>query len=189
MTDIKTSSWDKHDYSLLFYGLVRGQRPSICVELGTYAGYSAYQIGTALKHNGFGVLYCYDLWEYYPFNKVPKKVAEDNLKGLPVNLCQEDAFGAYKHFGYMSVDLLNVDVSNDGDTYMKVLLEWYPYLSPLAYVLLEGGIKERDEVGWMKKYNKKPIVSALNNYQITKRYEINVLPYFPGLSILKKVAR
>lgn len=186
---IRTSSWDKHDYSLLFYGLVRGQRPSICVELGTYAGYSAFQIGTALKHNGFGVLHCYDLWESYPFNKVPMRVAEDNLKDLPVDLHKEDAFNAHSHYQPMSVDLLNVDVSNDGDTYLKILLDWYPLLSPLAYVLLEGGSPERDQVEWMIKYNKKPILSALRNYQITSRYEINVLPYFPGLTILKKVAK
>lgn len=187
MNDIRTTSWDKHDYSLLFYGLVRGQRPSICVELGTYAGYSAFQIGSALKHNGFGVLDCYDLWEKYPFNKVPMSVARDNLKNLPVNLHQEDALEAHKHYDFMSIDLLNVDISNDGDTYLKVLVDWYKKLSPLAYVLLEGGSPERDKVEWMVKYNKKPIVSALNNYQITRRYEVNVLPYFPGLSILKKV--
>ena len=76
------SSYEKNNYGELFYALMRIYQPKIVVELGTKAGFSAYHIARGLKDNEKGRLYCYDLWENYKFNSVPKSVAEENLKEL-----------------------------------------------------------------------------------------------------------
>jgi len=49
----------------------------------------------------------------------------------------------------MSIDLLNVDVSNDGDTYMKVLLEWYPLPFTLGIRFIRRRELRKREVDWM----------------------------------------
>lgn len=183
--DIESSSWDRM-YGFFFYGLVRGLKPDRCVELGTYAGFSAYWISLALKHNAFGQLDCYDLWGKYPYNHVEMEVAQKNLEGLPVNLHQEDASLVYAHYKPLMVDLLMVDLSNDGFTYRKILDDWYSKLSPGAIVLMEGGTEERDKVSWMIEYKKEPIKKVLKDDLITERYNFITLTPFPGLTIFTK---
>jgi predicted O-methyltransferase YrrM len=184
--NIKTNSWCNGVWDLFFYGIVRGLRPNKCVELGTYAGYSAYCIGTALQHNGFGTLDCYDLWEQYPYRKVSKAEAEKNLSGLPVRLNQEDAFIAYSHYKNLSVDLLNIDLSNDGRTYRAMLENWYQRLSPKGIIIMEGGSEERDNVEWMVKFNKHSIIDILKSKFVNNLYDFDVLTPFPSVTIFTK---
>lgn len=184
--NIKTSTWINKAYSYFFYGIVRGLKPKLSVELGTYAGFSAYYIASALKDNGFGSLHCYDLWEKYKYNKVPKQMADNNLSGLPVRLFQEDGYTAFANYPPDSVDLLNVDLSNDGSTYLQILDSWYSRLTPGAVVLMEGGTPDRDNVEWMLRYDKQPICRALENRNITNKYRFNTLPEFPGMTVLSK---
>lgn len=184
--NIHTSSWKHHEYDLLFYGLVTGLRPKVCVELGTLAGYSAYCIATALKDLGQGHLDCYDLWEGYKFNHVPMATAKKNLEGLPVSLNRQDCETVFAHYTTGSVDLLLVDISNDGFVYEKMLSDWYSKLSDKAIVIMEGGCEARDEVEWMKKFKKKPIRKALSDGFIKEHYDFVVFPFFPGITILRK---
>lgn len=184
---INSTSWSNGEYDLFFYGLVRGLRPKLVVELGTYAGYSAYCMASALKDNGFGRLDCYDLWENYPFNHVFIKEAKENLKGLPVNLNQEDAFLAHFHYKPFSIDLLMVDISNNGDTFKRILQTWEKVVSPNGIIMFEGGTEERDQVEWMKKYEKPSIVETLREDKyINDKYNWSVIDCFPGLTIFTK---
>lgn len=188
---ILSNAWKTVNYGFLFYGIIRGLRPDVCVELGTYAGFSAYWFGLALKHNGKGHLDCYDLWEQYLFNHVEKVVAEKNLEGLPVRLYQEDAVNAYKKYGANSVDFLMIDLSNTGDIYRDYLYNWYHKLSPNAIVLMEGGTIERDNVEWMKKFEKPSIQRAFDedlvkNSYLLSHYDYVVISLFPGLTMFTK---
>jgi len=185
--NIITTSWTNPYYSLFFYNLVKEMHPDLCVELGTLAGYSAYCISSALKKNGHGHLECWDLWENYKYNHVPLRTAENNLKGLPVILYNSDAFKAHENYRNGSVDLLMVDLSNDGDTYSRILHDWYPKLSEHSKVLMEGGTEERDNIKWMKDYNKRPILDAIMNDEfILSHYNNTVLVPFPGLTVFEK---
>lgn len=183
---IETSSWVSGKHELFFYGLVRGLRPVLCVELGTYAGFSAYWTALALKHNGQGSLYCYDLWEDYQYNKVDMKVAQKNLLGLPVSLYKGDVFKVHKDYDNGQVDYLNIDVSNDGDKLRYFLNKWYHKLSPHALVTFEGGTEQRDNVDWMKDYGKPKIRKSLGDKLVNSLYRFNVISFFPGITILEK---
>jgi predicted O-methyltransferase YrrM len=184
--EIKTSSWINGKHELFFYGLVRGLKPKVCVELGTYAGFSAYWMALALKDNGFGYIDCYDMWDKYEFNHVSKKEADKNLKGLPVNLFQIDAKDAPVFYKKGMVDLLYVDISNSGEIYRDILTRWYHLISKNGLIVMEGGTKERDNVDWMKKYKKEKIQKVLGDKNINSLYRFNIISFFPGLTILEK---
>jgi predicted O-methyltransferase YrrM len=184
--NIRSTSWTHEFFPLFLYNSVRYTKPDLCVELGTLAGYSAFCIATALVDNCKGHLECYDLWEQYPYNHVTKQEAFQNLMGLPVVLNQQDAYYAVKNFKDASVDFLMVDISNDGDTYKRILTDWYQKLSSHATVILEGGCVERDEVEWMVKYNKKPIQSVFKDKDILEKYAITNIGCFPSITIAQR---
>lgn len=187
--NIKTTSFNNEFFAPFIYNAVRDLRPYHCVELGTYAGFSAYCIGSALRDNECGGLICYDLWESYPFNHVPMKEAEENLKGLPVQLKMQDAMEAYKEHDDKSVNFLMVDISNDGDVYRKALCNWHSKLSDGATVMLEGGHPDRDLVEWMLKYDKIPIRMALHDEVLNELYKFFVVGDFPSITVAIKKER
>ena len=189
MAIINSTSWGSQEYSLYFYGVIRGLRPDICVELGTYEGFSAYWIASGLMCNAKGRLHCYDLWEDYPFTHCEMKVAKENLKNLPVNLFKMDTKDVHLLYKDNTVDFLMIDISNDGDIYKEYLRNWYPKLTKRSIVLAEGGIPERDEVEWMKKYNKSPIAKTLRQDPfILSHYDYAISETFPGVTMFTKKA-
>lgn len=66
------------EVSEFVYGLIRGIQPDVCLETGTHLGHTSFQIGSALKKNGQGVLHTYEPQE--------AKVAQASAlcKGLPI---------------------------------------------------------------------------------------------------------
>lgn len=186
---IGSTSWGSGEFTLAFFCTVFAKKPQLVVELGTYEGFATYWMGSALKCLGAGRLLSYDLWEDYPYTHCDKKLTEHNLSGLQdfVELRQKDAWKAHEDFEDNSVDILYVDISNDGDIYREFLFNWYPKLKDDAIILFEGGTMARDNVEWMKKYNKKPIVQELRtNPWILSHFNFGTMGSFPGLTIFKK---
>lgn len=179
------SSYEKNNYGELFYSLMRIYRPKKVIELGTKAGYSAYHIARGLKDNHQGSLYCYDLWEKYPFNSFPKKSAEKNLKEFKdiISLTLQDVAGVEKK--HQTVDILHVDLNNEGAILEKIIPCWIDKVRQL--IIIEGGSSERDKVKWMIKYKKMPIKSWLKDYRL-KRVDIEYLTIepFPSITIIRK---
>lgn len=66
---------------MLLYSIVRRERPSIVVELGTGMGVTAAWIAAAMRENGHGVLYTYDNGAHYARPKV-----REFLQDLPLPL-------------------------------------------------------------------------------------------------------
>jgi len=186
LPNIKSTSWKDEFFPFFIHNAIKYLKPDLCVELGTYAGYSAYCIGTALVENMKGHLECYDLWEKYPFNHTTKEEATFNLLGLPIELRLQDATLAYENYDKNTVDFLMVDISNDGKVYKDTLMNWYDKLTSKASVFLEGGSEERDEVEWMKKYNKIPIRKTVKNKDLMDSYTFVNVGGFPSLTIAQK---
>jgi len=179
------SSYEEYDYGSVFYGLTRVTKPLLVVELGTKAGYSAFYVAKALKENGKGEIHCYDLWERYQYNSTPINETEENLKefiqdGI-VTLNQRDVLGVDEN--YESVDILHVDVGNHGEILDKIIPCWLPKVKSL--IILEGGSEERDQVDWMKKYNKIPLRDWLSRNKHLFNYI--TLKNFPSLTILEPI--
>ena len=179
------SSYKKNNYGDFFYSLMRAYQPKKVVELGTKAGFSAYHIARGLKDNGKGTLDCYDIWEKYKFNSVPQAVAEKNLKKFKdiISFKLADAVGIDK--SYKTIDILHVDLSNEGGILEKIIPKWINKTCQL--IIIEGGSSERDKIGWMIKYKKIPIAKWLEDFS-HRRSDIEYLTIepFPSVTIIQK---
>ena len=179
------SSYEKNNYGELFYSLMRVYQPKKVVELGTKAGYSAYHIARGLRVNGKGTLDCYDLWEKYEFKSVPKSVAEKNLKEFKdiVSFKLRDAVGVNKL--YDKIDILHVDISNDGEKLEKIIPKWIDKVRQL--IIIEGGSEEHDKLDWMIKFKKMPIQKWLKGFS-QKRSDIEYVTIepFPSVTLMRK---
>jgi len=65
------------DISVLLYSLVRREKPKVVVELGTGLGVSTVWIASAMKENGFGVIYTFDNGSHFE-----KESVKDFLRDL-----------------------------------------------------------------------------------------------------------
>lgn len=177
------SSYEKNNYGDLFYSIIRVYRPKTVIELGTKAGYSAYHIARALNDNGQGKLFCYDLWEKYPFHSVPKSVAQNNLKKFK-NIIKFKLIEATKVSSlHKSVDILHIDISNEGGILNKIIPDWIKQTRQL--IIIEGGSAERDKIEWMLKYKKVPIEKWLKDFGRRHKIEYVTVEPFPSVTLIR----
>ena len=174
------SSFRRNRLGEVLYNCVVERRPKRIVEFGVYRGYSTVSMGMALRALGAGHLNAFDLFERYPYRHVHRDIAQASvdsygLSGV-VTLCQMDLYDWLKE--PTEVDLLFVDVSNSGDTIRDVERAVRPQLERGAEVVFERGSRERDEIGWMVKYQKTPIRSV----QKEVRYDL-LTEMFPSFSV------
>jgi len=176
--DIETS-YHTSTIGRTLYEQVLEHKPEKIVEVGTLHGYTTVLMAMALDELGRGHIKAYDLFEEYPYKHPTFEGTTANIrryglskyvtlgkKGLDEWLADPDEF-----------DLLYIDVSNNGDVIDKVYSAVKDRIAKGAVVLFEGGSKERDEVEWIKKYNKKPIGEAKAPYKV-------IDSTFPSLSML-----
>jgi predicted O-methyltransferase YrrM len=191
------SSYRDSNYGSLFYSLTCINKPKLVVELGTYQGYSGLHIANALvqNRNVSSEFYMIDLWEDYPYRKCSLQTTKNNfasngllsLKQPSCYFLQRDAVEAHTKFKNGSIDLLHIDLSNDGDSLQRCLERWHCKLNSDATLIMEGGSKARDEIVWMQKNEKKPIRSFLNSDWFVSRYMSITLGPFPSITIARKL--
>lgn len=196
LTDVQ-SSYLEHAFGEVFYALVRAHRSKCIVELGTFQGYSGLHMAAGLRDNQISgsELHLIDLWDEYPYRhcslqstqqKFEKNqlLATEYLRTCFHNL---NAFEAQAEFETAAIDLLHIDISNDGKSLQQALSLWHDKLCASALLLIEGGSAERDEINWMVKYDKQPIRQFLNSDWFRDRYEFMTLQPFPSLTIARKL--
>jgi hypothetical protein len=178
------SSYVARDYGSIFYALIRALNPTRAVEIGIFQGFSLLSAAAALRDNGAGRIAGHDLFDAYPYRhadkeQVSRQIAASGLERWAVTHCCDER---HVHERYNTVDYLHVDVSNNGDTYRRVFEQWSRKVRQV--ILLEGGSAERDQVDWMRRYDKPAIGPALA--EIGERYpnwSLTVLQPFPSLTI------
>jgi predicted O-methyltransferase YrrM len=185
------SSYIPNHFGRLIQSLVEVLQPNLALEIGILDGYSTLHIARGLRNNGKGKLYAFDLFERYPY-KSQKKFEVENLisrQGLSqyIEVIQEDADNISQEFQPNSIDLMHVDISNDGETIKKSLNQWDSKLKPGGLIIFEGGSPLRDEIEWMKKYNRESISKELKINTILKdNYTFSTLHPFPSLTLCSK---
>lgn len=181
------SSYIQNNYDDVFFANVRAYQPINCVELGILDGFSAFHIGRGLQANGRGILNAYDLFEGYKYKHGDQEEVFRTLQGMPVNIHKKDAFEVFKDYADNTVDFLHVDISNNGDTFDKIMDQWDLKIVQGGVILFEGGSQERDEVDWMVKYNFRPIKPAIEQNKIVEdKYIFGTYLPFPSLTVLLK---
>jgi len=171
------SSYRENDIGRTLYDFIMVHEPLRIVEIGVLNGYSTVAIAQALRDLEKGHLTAYDLFEDYEFKHSTQNDVESTLAkhGVAryVTLKKGDLNEWLKN--PEPFDLLHVDVSNTGETLEQLYDALEPNIKAGALVIFEGGTLQRDNVEWMKKFNKKPMRHTQINYK--------VLNYnFPGLS-------
>jgi predicted O-methyltransferase YrrM len=190
------SSYATNNFGDIFYYTVQSRLPQLIVEFGILHGYSTYYLAKGLQANiskqYTGKLISYDLFDQYEYNHGNREEVELllNTYGLSqfVEIRQGNIFEVCNEFKDLSIDILHVDISNDGDILKKVVEYWDTKLQLQGIILFEGGSEERDNIEWMKKYNKKSIRQEMDTNLIFKsKYIIGTYEKFPSLSVLRKV--
>jgi predicted O-methyltransferase YrrM len=168
------SSYKYNNLGKTLYDYVRYEKPDVVIDFGVLDGYSTVALALGCKENGKGKVKVYDLFEDYEFNHSQLERLVKNLKeyGLIdwVEIEKKNFFDWVKDpepFG-----LLHLDISNTGD-----IIDLLIPLKDKGTILFEGGTDQRDHVGWIQKYNKKPINQ-------TKAEFVVVNPLFPSISKL-----
>jgi len=177
-----SSSYVENELGKKLASLIYQEKPKNVVEFGVLNGYSTLWFGKAISSlANRGHVYGYDLWDDYEhkhgvFADVQKRIVDNDLSDW-ITLGKMDIFEWAKH--PPGFDLLHVDISNDGEKLERLynLLKDRPQTKG-ALMVFEGGTKERDEVEWMKKYNKKPITETNIPYIVIEER-------FPGLSVVR----
>lgn len=183
------STYKDHGYGHFFYALARAIRPRCCVELGVLQGFSLLAVAAALRDNGTGSIRGVDLFEDYPYRHAQHADVENHIKACGLEnwskITKADAFLA--HGGHNDLDYLHVDLSNDGDTYRSVFRHWAGKVRQA--ILMEGGSADRDQVEWMVKYGKTPIVPAIDEIRRAHPdWTIVVLEPYPSLTVAVRSA-
>lgn len=172
------SSYKKEiTYGHLLDGITYGINPKLIVEIGILDGYS-------LKHfiNGSSketIIKAYDIFEDFNGNHANKdKLIERFKEHKNVSIEYGDFYKLYDTLE--EIDILHIDIANNGDVYEFAMKNYLPKLSKNGIIILEGGSEERDNVEWMIKYNKPKIQT------IVKKYNMKVIGTFPSISLFRK---
>ena len=80
-----------------------------------------------------------------------------------------------------NLDIIHIDIANDGNVYKYAVENYMNLLSRKGILVLEGGSRERDEVDWMKRYEKPPITEYLKSITLPRK----TLGKFPSITMIK----
>jgi predicted O-methyltransferase YrrM len=189
------SSYKKNKIGRTLAVMTLGKKPRIIVECGILDGYSLYHLAKATKSNSEALYFrghviAYDLFDEYEFKHGNAVDVHNMLKheGVSdyVTILQGDAYKVHENYNDGEIDLLHVDISNDGDTFLKMFELWSPKISQFGRIVFEGGSDARDSVEWMKKYNKTPIRPAIHKLAGKKGWQIMVIKDWPSLTLIER---
>jgi predicted O-methyltransferase YrrM len=189
MSEEYTSSYLSNglDFGTVFDLLIFLNRPTRIVEFGILKGFSLNKMLTALKKYNIKnyQLNAYDIFDKFNGNHADLNELQQKFKDNGLTIAELDFYQGYKKYENNSIDLLHIDIANDGDVYEFAMDHYYSKLSKGGLLVFEGGSHERDQVCWMTKYNKRPINPYLDKL-ISDGYEISLIKEFPSLTILRK---
>lgn len=101
-----------------------------------------------------------------------------------VSINYGDYYKEYKNIEDNSIDIIHIDIANNGDVIEFAFENYINKLTKNGIFIFEGGSKERDEIEWMNKYNKKKINPIFEKYK--KDFLITTIGNIPSLTIVKK---
>ena len=190
------SSFNKNNYWKLFFLIGFFSKNITIYDNGVLHGYSliSFAFGKLLSGCKKKVI-GQDLFEKYKFNKsiyinVKKKINKFKLNKVVLlkikNIMKKSNYKK-KIFELKRIKeegIHMIDLSNCGTIVNSAIenTDW----KKVKYLIFEGGgSKQRDNITWMKRQNRKKIVPVLNVFK-KKGFKVLSLKYFPSLSIVMK---
>ena len=169
------------DYGALIETITVLQQPKSIIEIGILDGYSLHHfINSTDSHKT--TIKAYDIFEKFNGNHSNESDLKERFKNNHnVTINYGDFYELHKNIN-TPVDLIHIDIANNGDTYENAIQHYLPKLSPTGIMILEGGSVQRDEVEWMNKYNKPKILPVIQKY--SKDYIIKTIGNIPSLTFI-----
>ena len=160
-------------------------RPKVIVEFGILGGFSLMNMAAAGNNLARGPdIAAYDIFEKFEGNHAGPEIVQ-RFKSYPnVSIREGDFYGVYQEIPDGSVDILHVDIANDGDVYKFAVEKYMGKLRPSGLMILEGGSEERDCVDWMVRYEKPKIREFLRQNR-AHNFEYVTINIFPSVTIIK----
>ena len=180
---IRSSYQNNLDYSDIFAILCFMKTPELVVEIGILDGYSLESIHKNVSKQCN--IDAYDIFDEFNGNSADKnKLIEKFKEHDNISIKYGDLYEKYKDFKDNTIDILHVDIANNGDTYEFVLCNYLSKIRKDGIIILEGGSEERDNIEWMNNYTKPKICPVLRKYD--DMYDIVTIGNIPSITIVKR---
>jgi hypothetical protein len=190
------SSYKKNNLGRTLEVMTLGKKPRIIVECGILDGYSLYHLAKATKLNSEALYFrghviAYDLFDDYEFKHGNAVDVHNMLQYEGVSdyatILQGDAYKVHENYNDGEIDLLHIDISNDGDTFLNMFNLWSSKISQFGRIVFEGGSRDRDNVEWMKKYNRRPIRPVISELVgMAHGWQVMVIKDWPSLTVIER---
>lgn len=159
------------------------KNPKKIVECGILEGYSLDKF--IWNSNLDTQIDAYDIFDKFNGNHAIKdKIIKQFNKYDNVNIKYGDFYDVYQKYDDKSIDILHIDIANNGDVYEFMFQNYVDKLKDDGIILMEGGSFQRDSIEWMIKYNKPQINPVLNKY--SDKFYIKTIGEIPSITIIKK---
>jgi len=148
------------------------------IEFGVLDGYSTNIIAEHVHQ-----LTAYDIFEEFQGNHAKHSIASELQSNVELkygDFYDDTLFDAIED---KSMDLIHIDIANTGDVYKQVP-KWLKKIKDTGLLILEGGSTQRDDVGWMIKYNKPPIHEQVE-ILLKEGYDGKTIGEFPSLTVFR----
>ena len=181
---IKSSYKNTIDYKDIFSTLCFLNNPNKIIEIGILDGYSLKSMADNVSINT--QIEAYDIFEEFNGNRANK----DKLNSIfetykNVNIQYGNFYNLVDTIDNNSIDILHIDIANNGDTYEFAINNYMNKLTENGIMILEGGSEERDNVEWMKRYNKPKIYPILSKYK--NQFKTITIGNIPSITIIKYI--
>lgn len=179
---MKSSYNNNISYGDIFSTICLLKNPQKIVEIGILEGFSLKKFANNSSKNC--IIEAYDIFDEFNGNSANKKFLLNNFKEYKnVNIQYGDFYSLNNKFEDKSIDILHIDIANNGNTYEYVFENYIKKIKEDGIIILEGGSIERDKISWMIKYNKKMIHPILNKYR--ENYNILTIGKIPSITIIQ----
>ena len=160
------------------------KKPKKIVEFGILNGDSLLHMSeVCLKTASINA---YDIFDKFNGNSANKnELIKKFKKNKNITINYGNYFTKHKQLKDNSIDILHIDIANDGKIYDFFIKNYFKKLKKNGIAILEGGSKERDQVQWMKKYKKIKISDTLTKIK-EKNYSFINIGKVPSITIFLK---
>jgi hypothetical protein len=184
MENIRSSYKNNIDFSDIFETINFLIKPKKIVEFGILDGYSLESLIKSSSEKCF--IEAYDLFDDFNGNHSKLDFINNKFNKYDnVTIKKGDFYKSLDNFKDKSIDILHIDIANNGDTYEFAINNYFKKLTDNGIMILEGGSIERDNVEWMVKYNKPKINPVIKKYY--NKYSIKLIKKFPSITIIKNI--
>ena len=159
------------------------KNPKTIVECGILEGFS---LSKFIENSNINTqIDAYDIFDKFNGNHAIKdKIVQQFNLYDNVTIDYGDFYDVYKKYNDKSIDILHIDIANNGDVYEYMFKNYINKVKDDGIILMEGGSNQRDHVEWMTKYNKPKIKPVLDKYMTN--FDIKTIGGLPSLTIIKK---